>query len=235
MAMRTNTRLFKKLLGLTEVCFPKTAQGNSKRAHLRCVGSCGALAARKTSLPLIPASTTFIPDRGFINLAASISPRRIEYTECRTLGYTPEQMYKVVASVDQYQQFVPWCKKSRFVRARNGDVRAELQIGFPPIVERYVSEVTFVPNHQVRAVCTDGTLFSHLETVWRFSPGDAHVPHSCKVDFFVSFEFKSLLHSQLASVFFDEVVKQMVSAFESRAATLYRSRPEISLRSRSAA
>lgn len=59
-------------------------------------------------------------------------------------------MYSVVASVDQYQHFVPWCKKSRVVKGRNGDVRAQLEIGFPPIVERYTSEVTVVPNHQVR-------------------------------------------------------------------------------------
>lgn len=66
------------------------------------------------------------------------------------LRYTPEQMYNVVASVDQYRHFVPWCKKSRVIKGQNGDVQAELEIGFPPIVERYTSEVTVVPNHRVR-------------------------------------------------------------------------------------
>lgn len=59
-------------------------------------------------------------------------------------------MYNVVASVDQYQRFVPWCKKSRVIKGRNGNFQAELEIGFPPIVERYTSEITIVPNHKVQ-------------------------------------------------------------------------------------
>lgn len=233
MTNKTAPLLLKALLDVSEAHSLKVVRGNTKRANIRHLGSCGALVARRTSLPLCPSTPVSTPSRSFINLAAPISTRRIEYTECRTLGYTPEQMYNVVANVDQYQHFVPWCKKSRVIKGRNGDVRAELEIGFPPIVERYTSEITFVPNHKVRAVCTDGSLFSHLETVWRFAPGAKDLPASCKVEFNVSFEFKSLLHSQLASVFFDEVVKQMVCAFESRAAVLYRNQQEAPLRRRS--
>lgn len=70
--------------------------------------------------------------------------------------FTPEQMFSVVAGVDQYQHFVPWCKKSRVTKGRNGDIRADLEIGFPPIVERYTSQVTIVPNHQVRVSPSPG-------------------------------------------------------------------------------
>uniref|UniRef100_A0A665VRC1 Coenzyme Q-binding protein COQ10 homolog, mitochondrial-like n=1 Tax=Echeneis naucrates TaxID=173247 RepID=A0A665VRC1_ECHNA len=188
---------------------------------LRHLGSCGPLAVRRTSLPLCPTTPGCIPSRSFINLPVPISTRRMEYAECRTLQYTPEQMFNMVANVDQYQHFVPWCKKSRVTRGKNGVIWAELEIGFPPIVERYTSEVMVVPNHKVRAVCTEGSLFSHLETIWRFSPGTKDQADSCKVDFYLSFEFKSILHSQLAGMFFDEVVKQMVGAFASRAAMLY--------------
>lgn len=190
---------------------------------IRHLSSCGILATRRVSLglPPPPASSQMVPTRSFINLSVPLIARRMEYSESRSIGYSPEQMYNIVASVDQYQQFVPWCKKSKVTRGRNGDMRAQLEIGFPPIIERYTSEVTVIPNHQVRALCTDGMLFNHLETLWRFTPGAAGQTESCNVEFFVSFEFKSLLHSQLATVFFDEVVKQMVNAFETRATKLY--------------
>ncbi|XP_013877443.1 coenzyme Q-binding protein COQ10 homolog, mitochondrial [Austrofundulus limnaeus] len=222
MSNKTSSLLYKTLLDVKDVHFLRTVQRNTRRTHHRHLGSCAMVAGRMSSLQLSPVPSIRTPSCSFFNLAAPISSRRMEYAEHRTLEFTPEQIYSVVANVDQYQHFVPWCKKSRMTKGPNGDTRAELEIGFPPITERYTSELTFVPNHQIRAVCTDGSLFSHLETLWRFAPGAKDPPGSCKVYFFVSFEFKSVLHSQLASVFFDEVVKQMVGAFESHAATLYR-------------
>uniref|UniRef100_A0A3P9IIM1 Si:ch73-141c7.1 n=1 Tax=Oryzias latipes TaxID=8090 RepID=A0A3P9IIM1_ORYLA len=195
MATRKTSLLVKALLDLNEVHYSTAARG-IRGAQLRHLSS---LIARRSSLQLCPVIPLNTPSRSFINLAAAISPRRVEYTEYRTLEYTPEQMYNVVANVDKYQYFVPWCKKSRVMKGCNGDVQAELEIGFPPITERYTSNVTFDPNRQVRAICTEGSLFNHLETIWRFSPGAKDQPNSCLVDFLVSFEFKSLLHPQLAS------------------------------------
>lgn len=53
----------------------------------RHLGSLGALVARRASLPLCPAAPVSTQSRSFINLAAPISTRRMEYTECRTLGW----------------------------------------------------------------------------------------------------------------------------------------------------
>jgi coenzyme Q-binding protein COQ10 len=58
------------------------------------------------------------------------------------LRYSPEQMFAVVAAVDLYEDFVPWCQRSRIIR-RHDDCSfdAELEIGFKFLVESYVSHV----------------------------------------------------------------------------------------------
>ncbi|XP_068118052.1 coenzyme Q-binding protein COQ10 homolog B, mitochondrial-like [Hyperolius riggenbachi] len=195
---------------------------------LRHLKSCGILAFRCPRLPQ-HSSPVKVPKRSFLNLAAPfLGNKRMDYSESKELEYSVDQMFDIVAKVDDYKMFVPWCTSSKVLCSRGGVTRAELEVGFPPIVERYVSQITIQPQHQIRAVCNDGKLFRHLETVWRFSPGASGTPDTCKLDFYVAFEFKSVLHSHLATVFFDEVAKQMVKAFESQAAKVY-GRPSSSL------
>jgi coenzyme Q-binding protein COQ10 len=58
------------------------------------------------------------------------------------LRYSPEQMFAVVAAVDLYEDFVPWCQRSRIIRRYNdGSFNAELEIGFKFLIESYVSHV----------------------------------------------------------------------------------------------
>ncbi|XP_058115111.1 uncharacterized protein LOC131258077 isoform X2 [Magnolia sinica] len=64
------------------------------------------------------------------------------HEERRVMGYSPEQLFAVVAAVDLYEDFVPWCQRSQIVRRNDdGSFDAELQIGFKFLVESYVSHV----------------------------------------------------------------------------------------------
>lgn len=58
------------------------------------------------------------------------------------IRYSPEQLFDVVAAVDLYDGFVPWCQRSEIRRQHpDGSFDAELEIGFKFLVESYISHV----------------------------------------------------------------------------------------------
>lgn len=145
------------------------------------------------------------------------------YSERKLIGYTREQLFDVVAAVENYKQFVPACRKSQVNQRSKDRITAKLEIGFPPLLESYTSNVRLDRPKLITAFCTEGTLFKHLETRWKFNlpPAPNDPTQICLLDFHVSFEFKTLLYAQLATPFFDEMVRLNVGAFLKRAEKLY--------------
>src|SRR3954454_15453386 len=139
------------------------------------------------------------------------------HAEKRVLPYKPEQMYDLVADIEKYPQFLPWCLAAR-IRKREGNVvYADLIIGFKMIRERFTSRVTLSPPDRIDVSYTEGP-FSYLNNHWIFNPTE---DGGCLIDFYVDFEFRSKMLQKIIGVLFNEAVRRMVTAFESRALQLY--------------
>lgn len=140
------------------------------------------------------------------------------HAEKRVLPYRPDQLFDLVAGVERYPEFLPWCLGSRIRSRRENVIVADLIIGFKGIRESFTSRVTLNrPDMRIDVAYLDGP-FRYLNNHWIFRalPDDA-----CEIDFFVDFEFRSRILQRIIGVLFNEAVRRMVSAFESRANDLY--------------
>lgn len=147
------------------------------------------------------------------------------HQETRILPYTAEQMYAVVADIERYPEFLPWCSKLA-VQGRekeNGTefVTAEMVISYHGLRQGYVSRVRLNRQaHTIEASHVEGP-FRKLDTRWRFEP----LAKGCEVHFLIDFAFKSLLLSAVAGAAFSFVAARMTEAFIQRAEQLYGAAP----------
>ena len=138
------------------------------------------------------------------------------HAEKRTLPYPPEKLFDLVADIDRYSEFLPWCVGSRVLRREGNVIYADLMIGFRMVRETFTSRVTLTPSSRVDVEYQKGP-FRHLTNHWEFRPH----PDGCVIDFYIDFEFRSRLLRRLIEPLFNEAVRRMVSAFEARARVVY--------------
>jgi coenzyme Q-binding protein COQ10 len=138
------------------------------------------------------------------------------HAEQRVLPYTPEQLFALVADIERYPEFLPWCTGARIRERQPRFVVADLIIGFKMFRERFTSHVTLDPPGKIDVTYAEGP-FRYLNNHWMFETA----PEGCRIDFFVDFEFKSRLMQKVIEVLFGEAVRRMVGAFEKRARELY--------------
>lgn len=139
------------------------------------------------------------------------------HAEQKHLSYSPQQMFDLVADVESYNEFLPWCLACRKTADDGNMIEADLIIGYKMFREKFKSRVIMDRPYEIRVEYLDGPLKS-LSNQWRFIEND---DGSCTIDFFVDFEFKNPMLQSFVSMFFDKIVSRMVAAFEKRADELY--------------
>ena len=144
------------------------------------------------------------------------------HRENRTLPYSAQQMYDLVADVERYPEFLPWNSAAR-IRSRRQEGESEvfdvdLVISFKVFRERFGSRAVLWPaTHRIDTEYLDGP-FSHMKSYWKFTdrPED-----ECDVEFFVDFEFRNAILRRVIGAVFDQAMHRIVRAFEARARDLY--------------
>ena len=138
------------------------------------------------------------------------------HAESRVVPHSVEQMWDLVADVDRYPQFLPWCAGAK-VRQRTETLQiADMAIGFGPFREKFTSRNTLLRPEYIKVRYERGP-FRYLNNDWIFAPD----PRGCKVDFWIDFEFHSRVLQAAIGAVFHEATRHMVNAFLRRARDIY--------------
>jgi coenzyme Q-binding protein COQ10 len=139
----------------------------------------------------------------------------------RFVPFSPRQMYDLVADVERYPQFLPLCEglvvRSRTTAPHGEVLTADMSVGYKQFRETFTTRVALHPGEpRILVEYIDGP-FKRLENRWGFLPA----PGGSDVDFYIDYEFRSVVLGLLVGAMFDAAFRKFAEAFEARAHVVY--------------
>jgi ribosome-associated toxin RatA of RatAB toxin-antitoxin module len=127
------------------------------------------------------------------------------------------QMYELVADIESYPQFLPWCSGSRILRRENDIVEGEIQIAKAGFHKSFATRNRLEQGGKIYLSLLDGP-FSSLDGVWNFL---ALREDASKISLDLEFEISGKLTSLAFGPVFNQICNTMVSSFTQRAKAIY--------------
>jgi coenzyme Q-binding protein COQ10 len=144
------------------------------------------------------------------------------YETTHPVAHSADEMYALVARVEDYPKFLPLCEDLKVIRREERDGKdvlvATMTVGYGMIRESFTTRVHL--DHAARGILVeylDGP-FTFLENRWRFQPTGAD---TSEVAFYIAYAFRSRLFERLVGGLFGRAVERYTRAFEERADAVY--------------
>ena len=133
------------------------------------------------------------------------------------VGYSAQQMFSLVDTVEAYPQFLPWCSGTEVLYRDETRTRATIRVSYHGVRQSFTTENTKEPPHKMTVRLVEGP-FRVLDGEWRFTP---LAERACRIDFRLHYEFSSKLLEKLVGPVFTYIANSMVDAFVKHADRLY--------------
>jgi ribosome-associated toxin RatA of RatAB toxin-antitoxin module len=129
------------------------------------------------------------------------------------VGHSAQKMYALVADVESYPRFLPWCDRAFASAGEPGRTVATLHINFHGLKKEFTTENINRSGARIDMKLVSGP-FRSLEGSWVFT---ALSENACKVQLSLRYEFSSTLLEKVVGPAFHDIADSLVDAFVRRA------------------
>jgi ribosome-associated toxin RatA of RatAB toxin-antitoxin module len=131
--------------------------------------------------------------------------------------YSRSQMFDLVADVEKYPEFMPWCGGARVLERDEHGMRASVTISFAGVRQAFTTQNRHEYPGLITLDLVDGP-FSLLTGRWEFNE---LAPQACKVLFTMEYAFSSRTLEAVVGPVFNRIASSFIDSFTRRAQDCY--------------
>lgn len=132
--------------------------------------------------------------------------------------YDVAEMYQLVADIETYPEFLPWCRSTEVISRTGEEVQACIEIAKGALNKSFTTINRLQTNKMIEMRLLKGP-FKHLQGYWRFDA--LKNSQACKISLDLDFEFESKLIGLAVGPIFNQIANSMVESFSKRAIEVY--------------